>query len=287
MRIGLVGAGLMGHGMAVNLLKAGHEVWVVEHRNPQPVQDLVGRGARQAASLGELAQQAEIILVCVTDSKAVEEVVDSVKPHLAAGQIIIDMGTSDPAVNRRLAAELGRRGIGFAEAPVAGGADQAAAGQLGALVGAEPDTFERIRPVLDCICATISHMGPVGSGQSAKLVSNYLLLGMVAVITDAFKVARQAEVDWDKLYAAMLRGSGNSPALRKMIAPALVGDYDGYAFSLANAHKDLSYFMALAGELGQSSAIADEVMAVYDQAMARGHGAYRLSRLLDPQLSQD
>jgi 3-hydroxyisobutyrate dehydrogenase-like beta-hydroxyacid dehydrogenase len=73
-----------------------------------------------------------------------------------------------------------------------------------------PDTFERIRPVLECICATISHMGPVGSGQTAKLISNYLALGTAAVVADAFNVARQAEVDWDKLYAAMLRGSGNS-----------------------------------------------------------------------------
>ena len=287
MHVGLIGAGLMGHGMAVNLLNAGHAVWVTVHRNPAPVEDLIGRGARQATSLRELAQQAEIIMVCVSDSKAVEEVVESVKPHLAAGQIIVDMGTSDPAVNRRLAADLGRRGIGFAEAPVTGGADQAAAGRLGALVGADPDTFERVRPVLDCICATISHMGPVGSGQSAKLISNYLVLGMVAVIADAFKVARQAEVDWDKLHAAMLCGSGNSPALRKMIEPALGGDYDGYAFSLANAHKDLSYFMAIAEELGLSSGMADEVMAVYDRAMASGHGARRLSRLLDPQLNQD
>ena len=287
MQIGLVGAGLMGHGMAVNLLKADHEVLLVAHRNPAPIEDLVQRGARKAASLGEMARRAEIILVCVTNSKAVEEVVDTIKPHLAAGQIIVDMGTSDPAVNRRLAAELGVRGIGFAEAPVTGGPEQAAAAELGALVGADRATFERIRPVLKCICATISHMGPVGSGQTAKLISNYLVLGMVALIADTFNVARKADVDWGKLYAAMQRGSSNSGALRKMVEPALRGDYDGYPFSLANGHKDMSYYMALAGARGFSSAMADEIMAVYDKAMARGHGGYRLSRLIDPQLNQD
>jgi 3-hydroxyisobutyrate dehydrogenase-like beta-hydroxyacid dehydrogenase len=287
MQIGFVGAGLMGHGMAVNLLKAAHEVTVVAHRNPAPVEDLVQRGARKAASLGELAKRAEITVVCVTNSKAVEEVVDNLKPHLGTGHAIVDMGTSDPAVNRRLAAELGAQGIAFAEAPVMGGPDQAAAAELGALVGADPDTFERIRPVLECLCASISHVGPVGAGQTAKLISNYLSLGTAALVADVFNVARKAEIDWEKLYAAMLRGSGNSGALRRIVEPALRGDYDGYGFTLSNAHKDMSYYMALAGERGFRSSLADEIMAVYDKAKAGGHADRRLSRLIDPKLNQD
>lgn len=287
MRIGLVGAGLMGHGMAVNLLKAGHEVVVIAHRNRQPVDDLVGRGAMEAASLGELATATEMILVCVTDSRAVEAVVEGLKPHLRPGQVILDMGTSEPASNRRLAAELSAAGIAFAEAPVAGGPEQSAAGELGALAGAEPEIMEKIRPVLECFCATISHMGPVGAGQTAKLVSNYLVHGMVALIADTYDVARKAGVDWAKLYAAMLRGSNNSGALRKIVGPALEGNYDGYPFSLANAHKDMSYFMAVADGLGARSTIAGEVMATYERALARGLGSHRVSRLIDPSLNQD
>lgn len=287
MRIGLVGAGLMGHGMALNLLKAGHSVLVVAHRNRQPIDDLVGRGAKEAASLTELAGATEMILLCVTDSRAVEEVVEGLKPHLRPGHVIIDMGTSEPASNRRLAAGLAAAGIAFAEAPVAGGPEQAAAGELGALVGAEPEVMENIRPVLACFCATISHMGPVGAGQTAKLVSNYLVHGMVALIADTYNVARKAGVDWAKLYAAMLRGSNNSGALRKIVGPALAGNYDGYPFSLANAHKDMRYFMTVADGLGVRSAIAEEVMATYDRALARGLGSYRVSRLIDPALDQD
>lgn len=287
MRIGFVGAGLMGHGMAANLLKAGHEVTVVAHRNPAPIEDLVQRGARKAADLGELAKQSEIIVVCVTNSKAVQEVVESLKPHLSAGQIILDMGTSDPAVNRRLAAELANQGVGFAEAPVAGGPEQAAAAELGALVGADPETLERIRPVLECVCATVSHVGPVGSGQTAKLISNYLVLGMVTLVADAFNVARKSGVDREKLYAAMLRGSGNSGVLRKIVEPALHDDYDGYPFSLTNAQKDMSYYMAVAREGGFRSRLADEIMAVYDNAVANGDGNARISRLIDPKLNQD
>jgi 3-hydroxyisobutyrate dehydrogenase-like beta-hydroxyacid dehydrogenase len=127
----------------------------------------------------------------------------------------------------------------------------------------------------------------VGAGQTAKLISNYLSIGMAALISDVFNVARKAGVEWDKLYAAMLTGSGNSVALRRMIEPALRGDFDGYAFTLANAHKDMGYYTALAGERGFRSSLADEVMAVYDKAIAAGHGEQRVSRLIDPKLNQD
>lgn len=287
MQIGFVGAGLMGHGMVVNLLKAGNEVTVIAHRNLAPIEDLVRRGARKVADLGELAKQADLIMICVSNSNVVQDVIESLKPHLRAGQIILDMGTSDPAVNRRLAAELGAQGVAFAEAPVMGGPAQAADGELGALVGAEPETLERIRPVLEALCASISHVGPVGAGQTAKLISNYLSIGTAALISDVFNVARKAGVEWDKLYAAMLTGSGNSVALRRMIEPALRGDFDGYAFTLANAHKDMGYYTALAGERGLRSGLADEVMAVYDKAIAAGHGEQRVSRLIDPKLNQD
>jgi 3-hydroxyisobutyrate dehydrogenase-like beta-hydroxyacid dehydrogenase len=287
MKLGFVGAGLMGHGMVLNLLQAGHDVTVIAHRNPAPIEDLVGRGAKKAKSLGELAQQAEIVIACLTNSKVVEEVLESLKPHLGAGQIILDMGTSDPAVNRRLAAELGALGIAFAEAPVMGGPVQAAAAELGALVGAEPETLERIRPVLECLCATISHVGPVGAGQTAKLICNYLSLGTAALIADVFNVARKAGVEWEKLYPVLLRGSGNSVALRRIMEPALNGDFEGYAFTLSNARKDMSYYMALADERGFASPLASEVMAVYDKAIAAGHGDLRLSRLIDPTLDRD
>jgi 3-hydroxyisobutyrate dehydrogenase-like beta-hydroxyacid dehydrogenase len=130
-------------------------------------------------------------------------------------------------------------------------------------------------------------VGPVGSGQTAKLICNYLGLGMAALIADAFNVARKAEIDWSKLYDALLRGSTNSGALRRIMEPALQGDYDGHAFSIANAHKDLTYYTALAKEGGFRSGLAAETMAVFDKAVAEGHGELRLSRLLDPKLNQD
>lgn len=285
MRIGFIGVGLMGHGMCLNLLKAGHELTVVAHRQRGLVEDLVAKGAREAPDPAALARDAEAVLICVTNSQAVAEVLAAVEPELAPGRVVVDLGTSDRAATLAHARRLAAKGIHFAEAPLTGGPEQAAVAELGALVGADAETFARIEPILACFCATISHMGPVGAGASAKLVSNYLVLGMVALIADSYNVARRAGVDWGKLYAAMLRGSNNSGALRKIVGPALEGDYDGYPFSLANARKDMSYFMRVAEELGAVSPLARTTMAVYDEAVESGHGDIRISRLIDPDIA--
>jgi hypothetical protein len=160
MQIGFIGAGLMGHGMAVNLLKAGHEVTVVAHRNRAPVEDLVQRGARKADGLGELAKQSEIIMICVSNSKVVQEVIDGLKPHLAAGQIIVDMGTSDPAVNRRIAAELQGPGDRVRRSAGDGRAGPGGRGGTGRARRRRAETFERIRPVLESLLRLDLACGP-------------------------------------------------------------------------------------------------------------------------------
>lgn len=285
MRIGFVGVGLMGHGVCVNLMKAGHDVAVVAHRQRKLVDDLLGRGAREAPDYAQLAKGADAILICVSNSLAVAEVMANIEPYLKPGQFIVDLGTSERASTIALAERMKALDVDFAEAPLTGGPEQAAVAELGALVGADDATFKRIEPILASFCATISHMGPVGAGGSAKLVSNYLVLGMVALIADSYTVARKAGVDWEKLYAAMLRGSNNSGALRKIVAPALTGDYDGYPFSLANAKKDLSYYMRVAEDLDAVSPLARTTMAVYDDAVAAGLGELRISRLIDPKVA--
>ncbi len=135
MNIGFVGAGLMGHGMALNVLNAGHQLTVIAHRNRTPIDDLVARGAREAADLQELAAASQCIILCVTDAKVVESVIDQLFAHLGQSHLIIDTSTSDPVVSERLTVRLAGKGVGFADAPLTGGAQQAAEGILGAIVG--------------------------------------------------------------------------------------------------------------------------------------------------------
>ena len=280
MRIGFVGVGLMGHGMALNLLKGGHEVYVVAHHNRTPIEDLLAKGACEARSLVEIAKVSDYIFLCLSSSAIVEQTISVLQPGLRSGQIIIDAGTSEPESTRRLASELATLGIGYADAPMTGGPEQAGNGELGILCGASPETFSSILPLLSSYATTIRHMGPVGSGHAAKLISNFLVTGMVALVAQAFGAARKADIDWRNLYEVMLNGSGNSGVLRKMVAPALDGDFEGYKFSLANAAKDITYFKALATGIGLETSLAAAVQVVFEDAVAKGHGAKNVSHLL-------
>lgn len=281
MHVGVIGAGLMGHGMAANLLKHGHQVSVIAHRNRAPVEDLVAKGATEAKDLAGIAQ-AEVILLCVTTSKVVEATIRGLKPHLRAGQIILDAGTSAPSATVRLARDLQALGIAYADIPLTGGPEQAEQGVLGVLCGASEETFARIQPLLACFATTIRHFGPPGSGHTAKLISNYLVTGMVALVAEAFGAARKSQIDWQDLYEVMLNGSGNSGVLRKMVEPALKGDFDGYRFALANAAKDIGYYAELAENLGIRTQLTESVAELFARAVESGHGGRNVSHLLDP-----
>ena len=281
MHIGLIGAGMMGHGMAANLLKHGHTLSVIAHRNREPVDDLVTRGANEAVSLAELAR-ADVILLCVTTSKVVEDTIAGLSPHLRPGQIIMDAGTSEPDATRRLSRRLASLGVTFADIPLTGGPEQAEKGELGVLCGADPQTFATIHPLLACFATTIKHFGPVGSGHTAKLMSNYLVTGMVALVSETFGAAHQAQIDWRDLYEVILNGSGNSGVLRKMVGPALDGDFDGYRFAIANAAKDIGYYAELAEKLGCATRLTESVAEIFAKAVETGHGGRNVSHLLDP-----
>jgi 3-hydroxyisobutyrate dehydrogenase-like beta-hydroxyacid dehydrogenase len=232
-------------------------------------------------SLRELAA-ADVIILCLTTTRVVEETLQNLMPDLRPGQIILDAGTSDPGSTRRLARELAGIGAGFADIPLTGGPEQAERGELGVLCGADEAVFTRIAPVLSCFATTVRHFGPPGAGHTAKLISNYLVTGMVALVAEAFGAARQAGIDWKSLYEVMLNGSGNSGVLRKMVAPALEGDFDGYRFALANAAKDIGYYADLAETLGCRTALAEAVAETFAKALETGHGGRNVSRLLAP-----
>ncbi|MGE0004893.1 MAG: NAD(P)-dependent oxidoreductase [Parvibaculaceae bacterium] len=282
MRIGFIGLGLMGSGMAGHLMAAGHELWLMAHRNRSSMDPLLARGAHEAKDAGELARRSEVIILCLTTAGVVEGTVAALMPHLRRGQIVVDTGTSAPGTTRRLARELEGLGVAYADAPMAGGPEQVAKKEVGALIGADEETYRAIAPLVSCYSSRLKHFGPPGSGHVAKLISNYLVTGMIGLVAEAFTAARRAQVDWRDLYEVMLNGSGNSGVLRKMMEAALSGDFDGYRFSLANAAKDIGYYAELAGELGRLTPLAEAVERIFAEAVATGHGGRNVSHLLDP-----
>lgn len=281
-KLGFVGVGLMGHGMAANLLKGGHQVAVTAHRNRAPVEDLVRRGAEEVKALAELPHGREAIFICVATSDQVEAVVKALEPALATGQIVIDTGTSDPAMTVALALRLAERGVHLVDAPMGGGAQQAEAGQLASLVGGTPQDYARVEPWIRCYSAIAVHMGPVGAGHRAKLLNNLLALGQAALVIEAYRMARAEGLDWRKLYEINMGGAARSGALERIMVPALQGDYRGYLFTLENSVKDMNYIVEFAAKGSHAHSLSRAVRSFYEDAVAKEGASLMLSEMLRP-----
>ncbi len=277
-RIGLIGAGLMGHGLGLRLREAGHPLSIVANRNRVPVEDLVDKGAVECPNYATLAQTADIIILCVSNSDVVGAILHEIKPHLRSDQTIIDAGTSRPQDSVERAADLKNIGVSFSDCPLTGGPAQARAGTLGVLCGGPRDVIAIIKPVLQSFATTIRHMGEAGSGHQAKLISNFLVTGMIALVSESFAAAAKANIDPQALFDAMQNGSGNSGVLQKMVAPALTGDFNGYQFALANALKDIGYYVGAP----DATALAQATHAFFVEANLSGDPNRNVSTLLTP-----
>jgi len=166
-RIGFVGVGLMGHGIARNLIAKGFPVTLRLHRNRKPAEDLLAAGAREVGSYAELARNVDIVMLCVTGAPQVEEVVlgpDGIASGGRDGLIVIDTSTSEPATTTRMRNVLGEQAIRFVDAPLARTPVEAEQGRLNIMVGADEATFEELKPVFAAFCENIVHAGPAGHG---------------------------------------------------------------------------------------------------------------------------
>lgn len=207
--IGFIGVGLMGQGMARNLVDKGFPLTVMGHRNRKPVEELVAAGAVEAKTAKELAGRSEIIFLCVTGSAQVEAVLKGENGIVAGakpGTVIVDCSTSDPTVTVKLAAELEAKGLHLADAPLGGTPAQAALGQLSAMVGASPEVFARIKPACEAWAQKIVHLGLVGDGHKMKLINNFLSLGYAAIYAEALTLSQKIGIT-PQVFDSVLRGS--------------------------------------------------------------------------------
>jgi 3-hydroxyisobutyrate dehydrogenase-like beta-hydroxyacid dehydrogenase len=189
--IGFVGVGLMGHGIARNIVEKGYPLHVIAHRSRKPIDDLVTRGAVEVTSLSELAEKSTIVFLCLTSSNEVEAVVNEMKPKLAAGTVVVDCSTADPTVTTRLATQLATQGVDYADAPLSRTPKEAWEGTLDAMVGASNAVFDRIEPVIRTWAGKIVHIGEIGDGHRMKLLNNFIALGMGALFAEALALSRE------------------------------------------------------------------------------------------------
>src|SRR5690606_32558995 len=265
--IGMIGVGLMGHGIATNIVKHGHRLLLPDHPGNQPVDKLLAAGAAKVASPAQVARQANIIILCVTGTPQVEDVLfspDGLLQGLRPGTVVIDCSTAIPSSTVRIAQTLAEAGAQFLDAPMTRTPKEAAEGRLNLLVGGDRALYHRCLPLLRCYAENISYAGPVGSGHRMKLIHNYVSLGCAAIIAEAAACAQRAGIEPDVLVDILAKGGGGGVALDRMRPFLQSGDDSGLRFSLSNARKDLNYYTTMAEEAGAVHGAASAIERLFE-----------------------
>ena len=286
-RIGFIGIGMMGHGMAKNLIAKGYPVRLKANRNRTNLADLLAAGATEASSNGDAAEGTDIVFICVTGSPEVEQIVYGEAGLLAAarpGLRVVDCSTAEPSSSTRIRADFAAKGTKFIDAPLARTPKEAEEGRLNTMVGADAEDFAAIEPVLKAFCENIFHVGPPGHGHVLKLVNNMMAMGFAACIAEAFAVAAKSGLDLKRLYDVVSVGGVNCGIFQMMTAKTLSeGALDGFKFGIGNARKDLRYYTHLAESLPVTSFLGEATHQSLVQAANLGYGDKLIASLFEAQ----
>jgi 3-hydroxyisobutyrate dehydrogenase-like beta-hydroxyacid dehydrogenase len=282
-RVGFVGVGLMGHGMAKNLVEKGWPVSVLAYRKREAIEDLKARGASEAANLSALAAASDVVILCVTGSPQVEAVILGDDGLAAAGKplLIVDCSTSDPASTTRLAAELAAKGMALIDAPLSRTPKDAWEGTLDVMVGGDPQAVARARPLLEAFAGRVIATGPVGTGHTMKLLNNFVSLGYAAIYAEALMVGAKAGLT-PQVFDSVIRGGRmDCPFYQTFFKYVLERDRNAHRFTLANALKDVTYLASFAQALGVANPVGATVRNSFAQAVAAGEGEAYVPMLSD------
>jgi len=283
-RIGLVGVGLMGHGIALNIARKGHALTVLEHLGNQPLDDLRALGVASAASVHDLVRQVEVLILCVTGSPQVEAVLLGEQGALAAlqpGTVVIDCSTAIPASTESVARAVVAAGGRFLDAPMTRTPKEAAEGRLNLLVGGDAALLAECLPLLQCFAENITHTGAVGSGHRMKLLHNYVSLGSVALLAEAAACAQAGGVAPQVFVDVLAKGGGAGVALERLRPYLLQQDPSALRFAMSNALKDLGYYATMAQDSAAARRIAQAVRDTFDHAVAEGGPQKLVPELVD------
>lgn len=281
--VGFIGLGLMGQGMAANILKKGSLLCVMAHRNRAPVDALLAEGATEAATPRDMAERCDIIILCVTGSPEVLSVIEGPDGIVSAGKplTIVDCSTSDPSVTTKLAANLAGKAITLIDAPLSRTPADAAAGTLDVMVGGADEDVRRVKPVLECFAARIVHTGPTGTGHTMKLLNNFLSMGYAALYSEALMLGRKAGLTPEVFDSVIRGGRLDCPFYQTFFRWVLERDPDAHKFAIRNGFKDMSYLAGFANASGVANPIGAAVRNSFAQAVAAGRGEEYVPMLSD------
>jgi len=275
--IGFIGLGLMGGNMVECLQNNSFKLNVMD-LNKDAVEKVLARGnASKATTPKALAEASDIVMLALTTSEVVEKVFygeDGILAGIKEGSVLIDFGTSIPASTRKIGADLAKKDAGMIDAPLGRTPAHAKDGLLNIMAAGDEKTFEKVKPVLDVLGENVFYLGALGAGHTTKLINNFMGMTTVCAMSQAFAVADRAGVDRQQLYDIMSTGPSASPFMQFCKKYAVDGVSD-LGFSIANANKDLGYFVKMIEDLDTRSLIAEgtsaNLQAAFDAGMGQGN----------------
>jgi len=286
-RVGFIGLGLMGHGMAKNLVAKGFPLTVRVHKNRQAAEDILAAGAREAATNAELAQASDIVILCVTGSPQIEEIVYGENGILGVardGLIVVDNSTAEPASTAKIRDDLAPKGTLYVDAPLARTPKEAEEGRLNTMVGADDATFARLKPVFSAYCENVIHVGPPGHGHILKLINNFIAQAIATATAEACAACAKSGVSIKKLHELISAVAVNSGIFQMMVGKMLEGgDLAGLKFTLVNAMKDLRYYTHFAEALPIPAIVGEAVHQSLVTANLLGFGDKYVASLIEAQ----
>ncbi len=286
-RVGFIGLGLMGHGMAKNIVSKGFPLTVLAHRNRKPLEDILAAGAKEAKTAADLARASDIVFLCVTGTPQVEAIVygdDGLLSAAREGLIVVDTSTAEPASTAAIRSDFTAKHAEFVDAPLARTPKEAEEGRLNTMVGADDAVFAKLKPVLAAYCENVIHVGPPGHGHTLKLINNFLAMAIATAAAEAAATAAKAGVSIAKLHEIISAGAVNSGIFQLTVGRMLEsGDLSGLKFTLVNAMKDLRYYTHLAESLPTPALVGEAVHQTLVNANLLGFGDRYIASLMEAQ----
>jgi 3-hydroxyisobutyrate dehydrogenase len=282
-RVAFIGLGVMGYPMAGHLAKrGGHDVTVYNRTADKASKWVAEFGGRAAATPKAAADGADFVFTCVGNDEDLRGVVlgkDGALAGMKRGAVLIDNTTASAIVARELAAAAAERGLGFLDAPVSGGQAGAVNGQLTVMVGGEPATFERAKPVIDCYAKMVGLMGPAGAGQLTKMVNQICIAGLVQGLSEGIHFAKRSGLDVEKVIDVISKGAAQSWQMENRHKTMNAGKFD-FGFAVEWMRKDLSIALAEARANGAKLPVAALVDQFYAEVQAMGGRRWDTSSLI-------
>ena len=272
-RVGFAGMGTMGAAMAANLARAGAPL-TVWNRTPGRAASVLALGATEAPTPAALAADAEVVVLCLSDTPDVEAVLfgpGGIAEGVRSGSLVIDCSTISPKASVGFAERLAAQGVGFVDAPVSGGSEGAQKGTLTIMCGGSESDVERARPVLAAMGKTITRMGQVGAGQATKAVNQVILAGTYLGVAEGIVLAIKAGLDPETVVEALAGGAAGSWVLQNRSGRMIADDYP-LGFRIALHRKDLAIALELAREVGAALPVAGMAEQIENGLIAKGHG---------------